>query len=216
MEKQKMAAPDIKQVILVRDDLNMSPGKAAAQVGHAAILFMIDAVEKASFNNRDVRFNVSELRWMFDNGPIVKHGAVEEWTSYGGMKKIVLAVKDLTELHTLQFAAKSAGLKVFTVFDEGLNEITACAIGPDFSVAIDTITGDLPLYGPPVKPFKPEVGFGPEKKEPMSETTRYLNDLMSIVFDNNEHNRSHQKPSKAARKYMAKHGTLYGYQKPRQ
>jgi PTH2 family peptidyl-tRNA hydrolase len=143
MNKQKMVAPDIKQVILVRNDLNMSAGKACAQVGHASMLFLIDSI----WNQRDDLPPI-ESRWMFDNGPIPqKHGEAD---CYGGMKKIVLGVDNGVHLAALHWEALDAGLKVFNVFDEGLNEITCCAIGPDYANKIDSITGDLKLYGPPI------------------------------------------------------------------
>jgi peptidyl-tRNA hydrolase, PTH2 family len=149
MEKQKMVAPDIKQVILVRNDLKMSPGKAAAQVGHAAILFMVHDLHTATDQSKFVCPTIRETQWMFGNGPIPNHSG--QSIAYGGMKKIVLGVEDLDELWALHWDAKDAGLKVFNVFDEGVNDITACAIGPDYSDDIDKITGHLDLYGPPLK-----------------------------------------------------------------
>ena len=147
MEKQKMVAPDIKQVILVRNDLKMSPGKAAAQVGHAAILFVADTIHRARDTDEyDVDWFLRELKWMFGNGPIPQQAG--QSIAYGGMKKIVLGVEDLDELWKLHWEAKDAGLKVFNVFDEGVNDITACAIGPDYAETIDKITGSLRLYGP--------------------------------------------------------------------
>jgi peptidyl-tRNA hydrolase, PTH2 family len=147
VKKQIMAAPDVKQVILVRNDLKMSPGKVAAHVGHAAILFLINAIYEETFEG----FPVKELQWMFGNGPIPWTGQDsenEKATIYGGMKKIVLGVDTYLEFQALLWAAENAGLKVFSVFDEGVNDITAMAIGPDYAEKIDTITGKLDLYGP--------------------------------------------------------------------
>jgi peptidyl-tRNA hydrolase, PTH2 family len=154
MEQQKMVAPDIKQVILVRNDLNMSPGKAAAQVGHAAVLFMADVIHRLRDSDEFVDWSLRELRWLFDNGPIQNRSwghSDDCGVSYGGMKKIVLGVANLKELWKLHWQAKDEGIKAFNVFDEGVNDITACAIGPDYADRIDPITGLLPLYGPRVE-----------------------------------------------------------------
>jgi PTH2 family peptidyl-tRNA hydrolase len=163
MEKQKMVAPDVKQVILVRNDLKMSPGKAAAQVGHAAILFMVHDLHTATDQQKSVYPLMRETQWMYGNGPI---NATRGQIAYGGMKKIVLGVQDLDELSNLHWKAKEAGIKVYNVFDEGVNDITACAIGPDYAYKIDPITGSLALYGPQdwdfSKPVKEE--FQPTKE----------------------------------------------------
>jgi peptidyl-tRNA hydrolase, PTH2 family len=180
MEKQKMAAPDIKQVILVRNDLNMSPGKAAAQVGHAAILFVADAIYRSRDTDEFSDWTLRELLWMFSNGPIPNQSG--QSTAYGGMKKIVLGVDNLDELQTLHWDAKSVGMKVFNVFDEGVNDITACAIGPDYSDDIDKITGHLKLYGPPmqvVKKFEPFILDFTEDVKP--ETNKELADWQRVI-----------------------------------
>jgi peptidyl-tRNA hydrolase, PTH2 family len=155
MMEQKMVAPDIKQVILVRNDLNMSPGKAAAQVGHAAILFVADVIHRTHDSNEYVSWSLRELRWMFGNGPIQNRSWEHSdgcGVCYGGMKKIVLGVENLQALWKLHWQAKDEGIKAFNVFDEGVNDITACAIGPDYADRIDPITGLLPLYGPHIEP----------------------------------------------------------------
>lgn len=156
-----MQQPDIKQVILVRNDLKMSPGKAAAQVGHAGLLFLADTIYRQHDQNADhIHFSIRELKWLFANGPIPGPTTVDAHASvaFGGMKKIVLGVEDIDELWALHWAAKDAGIKAFNVFDEGLNAITCCAIGPDFAETIDPITRRLNLYGPPeriVEHFQP-------------------------------------------------------------
>lgn len=147
MNKQLMAADDRKLVILVRNDLNMSPGKACAQVGHASMLFLADVINTAALRAEEIKLKPVEWRWIFDNGPISQQAG--QSIAYGGMKKIVLGVQDLDDLWVLHWAAKDAGIKVFNVFDEGVNDITACAIGPDYASKIDDITGELNLYGPP-------------------------------------------------------------------
>lgn len=143
----------MKQVILVREDLKMSAGKAAAQVAHAAMIFLLEAIKASDEARRKKKyspirnfFNSFEWEWMFsekDQSP--------DW-KYGGIKKIVLSVADLDVLKQYKGLATEADLKAEWVFDEGLNQFTALAIGPDDEAEIDSITGEkgpngrLPLY----------------------------------------------------------------------
>jgi peptidyl-tRNA hydrolase len=123
-----------KQVILVRQDLNMPAGKAAAQVGHAAMLFIIERLRT------NTPFTEAQIEWMF------KEKLDDPNWNYGGMKKIVLAVKDLPELlKTLDFA-QTLGLECHMVHDEGLDCITCGAIGPTFEDEMNVVTDHLRLY----------------------------------------------------------------------
>jgi len=110
-----------KQVIVVREDLNLSKGKLAVQVAHASIL----------------GYEIAEKR------------AVEEWRKEG-QKKIVLKVGSIQELMEIKERASKSGLATAVVRDAGLTEIppgtiTAIVIGPDEEGKVDKITGNLPL-----------------------------------------------------------------------
>ncbi|AEA46630.1 peptidyl-tRNA hydrolase Pth2 [Archaeoglobus veneficus] len=110
-----------KQVIVVRDDLNLSRGKLAVQVAHAAIL----------------GYELADRR------------AVEEWKREG-QKKIVLRVENIQKLMEIKEKAAKSGLPTAVVRDAGLTEVppgtvTAVVIGPDEERRIDKITGNLPL-----------------------------------------------------------------------
>lgn len=111
-----------KLVVLVREDLNMSCGKLAVQVAHAA-------VECALSSDKEI---------------------VKKWVDEGG-KKVVLKVKDLNELLKYYELAKEKGLNVVIIRDAGLTElepgtITCIGIGPDEEEKIDEVTGNLKLY----------------------------------------------------------------------
>lgn len=113
---------ELKQVILVRKDLKLSPGKLAAQVAHAAVQC---AMKTDSTLIRD-------------------------WHSRGA-KKVVLKVKDEAELHKFEQSAKEAGLKTALISDAGLTEVkpgteTCLGIGPDKEEKIDELTGKLEMY----------------------------------------------------------------------
>lgn len=112
-------------VIVVRSDLNLSAGKVAAQVAHAAVnaSFSYFATSKRKFR-----------RWC------------EE-----GAKKVVLKVSDLNTLIALQQKAAKLHLNHYLVVDSGLTEIppntaTCLAIGPDAEEKINKVTAHLPLF----------------------------------------------------------------------
>jgi len=114
-----------KQVIILRADLKMSPGKAAAQASHAAV----SAAEKARRNHPS---------WW------------KEWFE-SGQRKVVLKTSSKDELLNLEKKAKDLGLPTALISDMGLTElepgtITALGIGPAPSNLIDKVTGSLPLY----------------------------------------------------------------------
>ena len=112
---------EYKQCIIVRENLKLSRGKLAVQVAHAAV----SSAEAASVSSR------------------------REWKE-GGQKKIVLQVKDLSELYGIKMDAEAAGLPVSLITDAGMTEIppgtvTALGIGPARSDQLDAITGELSL-----------------------------------------------------------------------
>lgn len=109
----------MKQAIVIREDLDMSPGKIAAQACHASL---------AAYRVTD---KVSKTRWEME-----------------GEKVVVLECKSLQELLDLKGKAKLLRLSYATVTDAGFTEvpsgtITALAIGPDQDAVIDKITGNL-------------------------------------------------------------------------
>jgi PTH2 family peptidyl-tRNA hydrolase len=126
----------IKQVILIRRDLNMRRGKEIAQGSHASMGFLIE-----------------QLRTQMPAGKpsLDLNAAAQEWIKVG-MAKICLQVTSEADLLALHEKAREAGLTTFLVRDSGRTEFhgvpthTACAIGPGDSEAIDAITGELSLY----------------------------------------------------------------------
>lgn len=112
---------EYKQAILVRDDIKLSKGKAMTQAAHASVA----AILKSHKDD------------------------IKKWQS-GGMKKIVLKVRDLKELLEFKRKAEDAGLVVALITDAGKTQlepgtVTSLAIGPDKAEKIDKITGTLKL-----------------------------------------------------------------------
>ncbi len=111
----------MKQVILVRKDLKMPPGKMSAQVAHASV--------EATFKSDKEDLN--------------------EWLEEG-MKKVVLKVEDEKELIKYFKLAKQNGLVAVLIKDAGKTFFkkptnTCVAIGPDDEGKIDKVTGKLKI-----------------------------------------------------------------------
>ena len=114
-----------KMIIVVRKDLNMSIGKTAAQVAHAAL-----GAYKKSLN--------------------IDSNLVNNWENFSGQAKIVLGVDNEKQLLEIKNKAEQAGLNTCLIHDAGRTEVspntaTCCAIGPDLVQKIDLITGHLKL-----------------------------------------------------------------------
>ncbi|MEK6834929.1 MAG: peptidyl-tRNA hydrolase Pth2 [Nanoarchaeota archaeon] len=110
----------MKQVILVRKDLKLSPGKMSAQCAHASV----EAVLKS------------------------KREIVNEWRGFS--KKVILKVQDEKELIKYKKLADKEKLVNALIKDAGLTEIppgtiTCLAIGPDEDEKIDKVTGKLKI-----------------------------------------------------------------------
>ncbi len=115
---------DIKQVIIVRRDVNMGTGKVAAQVAHAAVM----GAEKVKASRRE---------WF------------NAWFA-AGQVKVVVKVKNIEELMNVRMRAEELNLPVVQVQDSGLTQIppgtiTCIGIGPAPSNLIDKVTLELKL-----------------------------------------------------------------------
>ena len=110
----------MKQVLLVRDDLEMSQGKSIAQGSHVSV----KATKEASGDN------------------------VEKWLSEGG-KKIVLRVSSRGQIEEIVSSADDLPTAIvedlgYTELEPGT--MTAGAIGPGDEDEIDEYTGHLDLF----------------------------------------------------------------------
>ena len=114
---------DLKQVIVVRTDLEMGKGKIAAQVGHACVL----GAEHVRKSHPD---------WF------------EQW--WNGQEKVVVKVSGIKELQEVKMGAIDLGLPWSEVTDAGHTQIspgtvTCISIGPAPENLVDKITGNLKL-----------------------------------------------------------------------
>ena len=125
---------NVKQVIVMRNDLNMRKGKMIAQGAHAACAFMQRKLLLAADGVCAYSANEMELAWQ-----------------RGLFTKVCVRADSEAELLRVYEEAKAAGLTVELITDAGKTEFngvpthTCLAVGPDLAEKIDAITGDLKL-----------------------------------------------------------------------
>ena len=130
-----MPSRDIKQVIVVRKDLNMRKGKQISQGSHASLAFLT-RFSQIDGNTLSVKLKNPE--------------EVQQWLQEG-FTKVCVSVDSETELDAVYQAAIDADLNVHMIVDSGLTEFhgvktkTCLAIGPNKREDIDKITGNLKL-----------------------------------------------------------------------
>jgi peptidyl-tRNA hydrolase, PTH2 family len=117
-------AGEYKMVLILRKELRLTPGKAAVQVAHAAVMLVRRAEEK----------DLARLRAWLDQG----------------QKKIALVAPSLSDLERLEREARAKGIPTVWVEDAGLTEVppgtrTCLGLGPVLAETVDAVTGDLDL-----------------------------------------------------------------------
>ncbi|MHB8584294.1 MAG: peptidyl-tRNA hydrolase Pth2 [Thermoplasmatota archaeon] len=121
-----MTSPEeTKMVIVARKDLKLSPGKLAAQVGHAAVSCALKAQ----------RYDPRGFQAWWDEG----------------QKKVVLKANTTQELFSLKEEAERMGLSTALITDAGHTElppgtITCLGVGPGLATTVDKVTGHLGLF----------------------------------------------------------------------
>ncbi|WPC42830.1 aminoacyl-tRNA hydrolase [Clostridium sp. JS66] len=138
----------VKQVIVMRKDLQMTKGKMVAQGSHASLAVIL----KMFRSNK----SIDEFHPEIDNGKYelsleVNEGSeLDEWLK-DGFTKICLYVNSENELLDIYNKAEQSKLPVALIVDggatmfKGVKTITCLAIGPAKSEEIDKITGNLKL-----------------------------------------------------------------------
>lgn len=114
----------MKQLIIARKDLNMSPGKLAAQVSHASMAFLTTEIKQDNskyfpdpYNNNDYWY-ISKLYFNKE--------LMENWIC-GSFTKIICETKNRNQLYKAAVLADSLGLKenkdYFIIRDNCLTEL---------------------------------------------------------------------------------------------
>ena len=131
----------VKQVIVMRKDLNMRRGKQIAQGAHASMKVFFDKMKNQDDGGLSDGLVIKTIDFTKEE---------YEWVN-GLFTKICVSVNSEAELLEVYNKAKEAGLNCSLITDSGLTEfagvptMTCCAIGPNAAESIDAITGTLPL-----------------------------------------------------------------------
>lgn len=126
----------VKQVIVLRKDLNMRKGKMAAQAAHASMAVLLDRGAKELDHPHphiDISLTPAMVKWLQE-----------------GVTKVVVGVDGEKELFQIYNDARRAKIPCSLIKDAGLTEFkepthTAVAIGPAGNKKVDEITGQLKL-----------------------------------------------------------------------
>jgi len=116
---------NFKMVLVLRGELRLTAGKAAVQAAHAAVML---------------------VRFLEKKNP----ESLDQWLAQG-QKKIALVVPTLTDLESLERAARARGIPALWVEDAGFTEVppgtrTCLGLGPAPESELDPITGQLDLF----------------------------------------------------------------------
>lgn len=123
---------EVKQYIIIREDLGMSSGKLAAQASHAASNIFFDKMTLDEEEGSLTFFpTLEETTWLTE-----------------GRTKIVKRVKNEFQLMKAYDKAIELGLSVTKVTDLGKTElcgenVTAIAIGPNYTIDCEPVVKRL-------------------------------------------------------------------------
>lgn len=135
----------IKQVIVIRKDLNMRRGKEIAQGSHASMAWLSNRLKK------EATLRVTEETKTCALNIIDLSEAERKWLD-GEFTKVCVYVNSEQELMDIYDKAKANSLEVNLITDAGKTEFkgvptkTCLAIGPDYALKINVVTGKLELY----------------------------------------------------------------------
>lgn len=128
-----MTNSDIRQVIVMRNDLGMRKGKMIVQGAHASMKVLLNY--QVGWSDTRLKLHVTDV--------------MSQWLG-GLFTKICVRVDSQAELFRVYEAAVAAGLPAALIQDAGLTEFkeptyTCCAVGPATKAQLDPITGSLKL-----------------------------------------------------------------------
>lgn len=134
---------ELKQVIVMRKDLNMRKGKMIVQGAHASMKVILDMMSTEESTN------------IFGTEPMTIYrigvsGPIRAWLQEK-FTKVCVSVDSEAELIAIYEKAKQLNIPAALIADSGLTEFagvptnTCIAVGPWHCNEIDTITGHLKL-----------------------------------------------------------------------
>lgn len=137
-----------KMVLVWRKDLKVPKGKIGAQLAHAAVGAVIQAMFGRRLEEED--FVDGQYGIEINETPTLDR-ATKDWLA-GEFTKITVSVENLEELEAIEAKAREADLNVVKITDnghtcfDGVPTVTCLAIGPCYASEVDPITRDLKLF----------------------------------------------------------------------
>lgn len=141
---------EAKQVIVVRKDLKMNVGKAAAQISHASMAPLTNRLRADDIGLPLEEGSDITLRITFAGGN--SHDEAFLGWVRGQFAKVVLGIDTEEELREIVAAAEAAGVPHVAIVDEGrtafhgVPTLTCVSFGPTYPEFLDNLTGHLKLY----------------------------------------------------------------------
>lgn len=135
---------NIKQLIIVRKDLEMPVGKLAAQVSHASLLSFLNSLDKTNEKNERIENNQEIFILNKDNYSY-------DWL-HGSFAKVTLGVKNENQLLKYKKIAEENDIPFALITDEGRTcfdgepTITCLGVGPYENDTLDKFFKKLRLY----------------------------------------------------------------------
>lgn len=99
-----------KQIIIARKDLNMSPGKLAAQVAHASMAFLTNAIRNNPGKYEAYNPVCGYVKTLYFPSIEIEAGLYEQWLC-GSFTKCILEAKNKMQLMKAVNIAESIGMK---------------------------------------------------------------------------------------------------------
>jgi len=124
----------VKQVIVMRKDLNMRKGKMCAQAAHASIEVFLKSIREQTKNTLTININSDMNKWLET-----------------GTTKITVGCNNIEEIFQIQKLCKEKNVPCAVIEDYGKTEfkgkptITCIAVGPAREEIVDSITGSYTL-----------------------------------------------------------------------
>lgn len=132
----------MRQLIIARKDLNMSPGKLAAQVAHAAMAFMTRPMRECEPSLSEDLPNHYLIKYYIDKE------IYEQWFC-GVFTKTVCEAKNFNQLMKAKTIAEELGLQegrdFFLIWDACLTELTPEIVDANGTGRTLTCIGFMPL-----------------------------------------------------------------------
>jgi PTH2 family peptidyl-tRNA hydrolase len=133
----------VKQVLIIRNDLNINPGQVAAFCSHASMAVLFNLIKDPAHGS--ISENNGDYQVSFKHQSEALHHFMTK-----SFKKIVVYVNSEQELLDIYNKAEGKGLLRSLIKDSvrGLSEqhFVSVAVGPGTEEEINEITGHLPLY----------------------------------------------------------------------